>query len=108
MKHKFITIGEIMLRLTPPDYEKIRTATTFEARYGGSEANVALSLANLGIDASFFTVVPKNSLGKSAIRMLRSNDVDCSNVKFTTEEEIDYTVQVLHELVPMLRLFTRR
>lgn len=44
MKHKFITLGEIMLRLTPPDYEKIRTATTFEARYGGSEANVALSL----------------------------------------------------------------
>ena len=67
MKHKFITLGEIMLRLTPPDYEKIRTATTFEARYGGSEANVALSLANLGIDASFFTVVPDNSLGKSAV-----------------------------------------
>ena len=53
MKHKFITIGEIMLRLTPPDYEKIRSATSFEARYGGSEANVALSLANLGVDASF-------------------------------------------------------
>ena len=67
MKHKFITIGEIMLRLTPPDYEKIRTATSFEARYGGSEANVALSLANLGVDASFFTVVPGNSLGKSAV-----------------------------------------
>ena len=76
MKHKFITIGEIMLRLTPPDYEKIRTATTFEARYGGSEANVALSLANLGIDASFFTVVPDNSLGKSAVRMMRSNECD--------------------------------
>ena len=74
-KEKFITIGEIMLRLTPPDYEKIRTTNIFEARYGGSEANVALSLANLGIDASFFTVVPDNSLGKSAIRMLRSNDV---------------------------------
>ena len=86
-KEKFITIGEIMLRLTPPDYEKIRTTNIFEARYGGSEANVALSLANLGIDASFFTVVPDNSLGKSAIRMLRSNDVDCSSVKFTTEEE---------------------
>ena len=66
MKYKFITIGEIMLRLTPPDYEKIRTATSFEARYGGSEANVALSLANLGVAASFFTVVPGNSLGKSA------------------------------------------
>ena len=86
-KEKFITIGEIMLRLTPPDYEKIRTTNIFEARYGGSEANVALSLANLGIDASFFTVVPDNSLGKSAIRMLRSNDVYCSSVKFTSEEE---------------------
>ena len=87
MKHKFITIGEIMLRLTPPDYEKIRTATTFEARYGGSEANVALSLANLGIDASFFTVVPDNSLGKSAVRMMRSNDVNCDSIVYSTEEE---------------------
>lgn len=69
-KEKFITIGEIMLRLTPPDYEKIRTANTFEARYGGSEANVALSLANLGIDASFFTIVPDNSLGKSCKEMI--------------------------------------
>ena len=87
MKHKFITIGEIMLRLTPPDYEKIRTATSFEARYGGSEANVALSLANLGVAASFFTVVPGNSLGKSAVRMLRSNDVNCDSVVYSTEEE---------------------
>ena len=87
MKYKFITIGEIMLRLTPPDYEKIRTATSFEARYGGSEANVALSLANLGVAASFFTVVPGNSLGKSAVRMLRSNDVNCDSVVYSTEEE---------------------
>ena len=87
MKHKFITLGEIMLRLTPPDYEKIRTATTFEARYGGSEANVALSLANLGIDASFFTVVPDNSLGKSSVRMMRSNDVNCDSVVYSTAEE---------------------
>lgn len=86
-KHKFITIGEIMLRLTPPDYEKIRVATTFEARYGGSEANVAISLANLGMDASFCTVVPDNSLGKSAVRMLRSNDVNCDAVIFSTPEE---------------------
>ena len=57
MEHKFITIGEIMLRLTPPDYEKIRLATTFEARYGGSEANVALSLANLGVDQLYYTFI---------------------------------------------------
>ena len=67
--------------------KKIRTATTFEARYGGSEANVALSLANLGIDASFFTVVPDNSLGKSAVRMMRSNDVNCDSIVYSTEEE---------------------
>ena len=84
---KFITIGEIMLRLTPPNYEKIRMANSFEANYGGSEANVALALANLGIDSTFFTVVPDNSLGKSAIRLLRSNDVHCTPVILSTPEE---------------------
>ena len=61
---RFLTMGEIMLRLTPPECEKLRNATCFEAIYGGSEANIAVSLANLGIDSSFFTVVPDNSLGK--------------------------------------------
>lgn len=83
----FITIGEIMLRLTPPNYEKIRMATSFEASYGGSEANIALALANLGIDSTFFTVVPDNSLGKSAIRMLRSNDVHCTPVILSTPQQ---------------------
>ena len=85
--HKFITIGEIMLRLTPPNYQKIRMANEFEATYGGSEANIALALANLGIDSTFFTVVPNNSIGKSAIRMLRSNDVHCTPVILSTPEE---------------------
>ena len=43
---KFITIGEVMLRLTPPNYEKIRMASNFEASYGGAEANIALALAS--------------------------------------------------------------
>lgn len=85
--HKFITIGEIMLRLTPPSYEKIRMATSFEASYGGSEANIALALANLGVDSTFFSVVPDNSLGKSAVRMLRSNDVHCTPMILSTPEE---------------------
>ena len=84
---RFITIGEIMLRLTPPDYGKIRVANSFEASYGGSEANIALALANLGIDSTFFSVVPNNSLGKSAVRMLRANDVHCAPVIFSTREE---------------------
>ena len=84
---KFITIGEVMLRLTPPNYEKIRMASSFEASYGGSEANIALALANLGVDSTFFSVVPNNSLGKSAIRWLRSNDVHCTPMILSTKEE---------------------
>ena len=84
---KFITIGEIMLRLTPPNYEKIRMASAFEASYGGSEANIALALANLGVDSTFFSVVPNNSLGKSAVRMLRSNDVHCTPMILSTPQE---------------------
>ncbi len=84
---KFITIGEIMLRLTPPNYEKIRMASNFEASYGGAEANIALALANLGVDSTFFSVVPNNSLGKSAVRMLRSNDVHCTPMILSTPQE---------------------
>ena len=84
---KFITFGEIMLRLTPPNYGKIRVANSFDASYGGSEANIALALANLGVDSTFFTVVPNNSLGKSAVRMLRSNDVHCTPVILSSKKE---------------------
>ena len=84
---RFITMGEIMLRLTPPNYEKIRMTSSFEASYGGSEANIALALASLGIDSTFFSVVPNNSLGKSAIRSLRSGDVHCTPVILSTPEQ---------------------
>ena len=84
---KFITFGEVMMRLTPPNYDKIRVATDFEISYGGSEANIALALANLKVDSTFFTVVPDNSLGKSAVRMLRSNDVHCTPVILSTPEQ---------------------
>lgn len=84
---KFITFGEIMLRLTPPNYGKIRVANSFEASYGGAEANIALALANLKVDSTFFSVVPDNPLGKSAIRMLRSNDVHCTPVILSTKGE---------------------
>ena len=62
--HIFITIGEIMLRLTPPNHEKIRMASSFEASYGGSEANIALALANLGIESTFLQLFPVTAWGK--------------------------------------------
>ena len=53
---RFITMGELLLRLSPPNYEKIRTTDEFKVTYGGAEANVAASLSNLGIDASYFKI----------------------------------------------------
>ncbi len=82
---KFITMGELLLRLSPPNYEKIRTACDFKVTYGGAEANVAASLANLGISSTYFTVVPDSSIGKAAIRYLRSNDVHCSPCIYSEE-----------------------
>lgn len=75
---RFITLGELLLRLSPPNYDKIKTTDEFRVTYGGAEANVAASLANLGIDCSYFTVVPNSAIGKAAIRYLRSFDVHCS------------------------------
>lgn len=77
-KIKFISMGELLLRLSPPNYEKIRSTDEFKVSYGGAEANIAASLSNLGIDSSYFTVVPDSSIGKASIRFLRSNDVHCS------------------------------
>lgn len=85
---KFITFGEILLRLTPPNYEKIVMTNHFVASYGGSEANIALGLSNLGVDSTFFSVVPDNSLGKSAVKMLRSNEVHCSPIIFASDTEV--------------------
>ena len=65
---KFITIGEIMLRLTPPNYEKIRMATSFEASYGGSEANIALALANLNVDSGLEATILKQDMESVQVR----------------------------------------
>ncbi len=80
MKNKVITFGEIMLRLAAPGYLRFAQAPEFEATYGGGEANVAVSLANYGIPATFVTSLPKNDLGNAAISSLRSFDVDTSMI----------------------------
>ena len=72
---KFITIGEIMLRLSPPNYEQLVSTHNLIMNYGGAEANVAVSLANLGVDSTLFTVVPNTDLGKSTMAYLKANDV---------------------------------
>lgn len=71
MGNKVVTFGEIMLRLTPPNYLRIVQAESFDVTYGGGEANVAVSLANYGEEAYFVTKVPDNPVGQAAINHLR-------------------------------------
>jgi 2-dehydro-3-deoxygluconokinase len=73
---KIVCFGEIMLRLTPPNNLKFNQATNLDVIYGGSEANVAVSLAQLGAKADYVTRVPNNDLGKSALNELRKYGVD--------------------------------
>ena len=59
---KYLTFGEIMLRLKSPGHERLFQSPALEATFGGGEANVAVSLANYGMDAAFLTVLPKNDI----------------------------------------------
>lgn len=68
---KVVTLGEIMLRLSPPRFERFVQAKSFDVIYGGGEANVAVSLANYGLDAYFVSKLPKNDIGQAAINNLR-------------------------------------
>ena len=61
---KVVTFGEIMLRLAPKGFLRFSQANNFDAVYGGGESNVAVSLANYGVDVDFVTRLPKNDIGK--------------------------------------------
>ena len=75
---RVITFGEIMLRLNPEGYQRFVQAEKFEASYAGGEANVAVSLANYGIDAAFVSKVPAHEIGQCAVNALRRYGVDTS------------------------------
>lgn len=75
---KVITFGEIMLRLAPHGYERFTQAQDFQATYGGGEANVAVSLANFGIDVAFVSKLPTHDIGQCAVNDLRKYGVDTS------------------------------
>jgi len=71
MNKKVVTFGEIMLRLSPLNYKRIVQADAFDVTYGGGKSNVAVSLANFGINSFYVTKIPKNVIGQSAINHLR-------------------------------------
>ena len=77
---KVLTFGEIMLRLKAPGHERFFQSPMLEATFGGGEANVAISLANYGMDAEFLTVLPKNDIAECCIRELRYFGVDTKKI----------------------------
>jgi 2-dehydro-3-deoxygluconokinase len=77
---KVVTFGEIMLRLASPGYLRFSQSSQLEATFGGGEANVAVSLANYGIPASFVSRLPKNDIGEWAIQNLRKYNVQTQDI----------------------------
>ena len=75
-----LTAGEIMLRLQPPGYKRIVQTDCYEAVYGGGEANVAVSLAQLGDEAEFFTKLPLNPVADACVNTLRGYGVGVSKI----------------------------
>ena len=82
---KVVTFGEIMLRLATPEHLRFRQARSFNATFGGGEANVAVSLANYGIDVDYVTRLPQNDLGTACAAELRSFGVGTSNIVYGGE-----------------------
>jgi 2-dehydro-3-deoxygluconokinase len=77
---RVVTFGELMVRLQPFNYERFVQANMLEFTFGGGEANVAVSLANYGLDASFVTKLPAHAIGQAAINSLRRYGVDTKDI----------------------------
>ncbi len=77
---KFVTMGEVMLRLNPLERQKLFQSRNLIATFGGGEANVAVSLANYGLDVSFMTALPDNDIADACIRQLRGYGVDTTKI----------------------------
>ena len=77
---KVITFGELMLRLQPYNYERFVQCSHVEFTFGGGEANVAVSLANYGVDAAYVTKLPAHAIGQAAVNSLRRYGVDTSHI----------------------------
>ena len=77
---KIVTLGEVLLRLSTPNFQKIEQATSFNANFGGTEMNVGAGLVKFGFEATHVTTFPDNMMGQKAKAFLRFLDIDTSNV----------------------------
>ena len=77
---KVVTFGEIMLRLSPPGFERLLQSPTLVATFGGGEANVAASLAHFGLESHYVTSLPAHAIGDAAVRALRAEGVRTDHI----------------------------
>ncbi|MBA2257845.1 MAG: sugar kinase, partial [Acidobacteria bacterium] len=77
---KVVTFGEIMLRLSPPGMERFFQSPILSATFGGGEANVAVSLAQFGLDSHYVTALPGNAIGDAAVKALRAESVRTDHI----------------------------
>lgn len=82
MNRKIITFGELMLRLSPPLNQRFSQAVNFEATYGGSEANAAITIASFGKDVEFVSRMPENDISYAALMNMRKHQVGTQHIAY--------------------------
>ncbi len=82
----FITLGETMVRLSPPNFERIAQTQSFDFQIGGAESNVAINLACLGFRTAWLSRMPENALGRKVVSVIASHGVDTAGVRFVPGE----------------------
>jgi 2-dehydro-3-deoxygluconokinase len=105
---KVVTLGEIMLRLTTPGFDKIEQARNFAATYGGGEANVAISLAQLGLDTSYVTKLPENPLGHTVNQFLTGLGVGTEHIIYGGERLGIYYLEKGHSIRSSKVIYDRK
>lgn len=105
---KVVTFGEILLRLKTPNHQKIEQAQSFDVHYGGGEANVAVSLSQLGLQSSFVSKLPENTLGKSAKQFLQQNGVHTEHIVYGGERLGIYFLEKGFSIRPSAVLYDRK
>ncbi len=83
--HDVVTLGEAMIRLSPPNFRRLEQATTLDLNIGGAELSVAVGVSRLGLDSAWVTKVPKNPLGRLIVNKGRELGVDTSHVIWSEE-----------------------
>lgn len=105
---RVVTLGEMLLRLSPENYQKIEQTRNFSTHYGGAEANVAVGLANLGIPVSYVTKLPNHALGWSAKHYLNQFGVNTDHILYGGERLGLYYLEQGYSIRPSKVIYDRK